>query len=57
MEFFIYFIAVCFLFFLYINFDKIKKQMFKKEEKEIKINKDDKVLTKRQRLGSPRKSK
>jgi len=60
MEFFLYTLIVLFVLFvftIYMNFDKIKKILFKKEEKTIKINKKDKVLTKRQRLGSPRQNK
>lgn len=57
MEFFLYTLIVLFVFTIYMNFDKIKKILFKKQEKTIEINKKDKVLTKRQRLGSPRKGK
>jgi hypothetical protein len=54
LEIYFYTLLLAFCFLFYIFFDKIKKIMFnEKEKKEIEI----KPISKRKRIGSPRKTK
>jgi hypothetical protein len=56
MGFIIYLILILFVFFIYLNFDKIINFLYKKDKKNA-IELIEEKISKRKSLGSPRRNK